>query len=77
MIYLNKFQRAQKDDRQFLRIMSNEEDYHLELLLDPGNGVVTLKNVEVFEKYRMLASLTFFSAGSRIDNFQALKIKIK
>ena len=35
--------------------------------LPPGNGVeltsLTLKNVPWFEKYRMLASLTFFSAA--------------
>ena len=31
--------------------------------LPPGNGVLTLKKEPVFEKYRTLASLTFFSAA--------------
>lgn len=42
----------------------SKHDLHYLVELPPGNGVeLTLKNVPVLEKYRMFASLTFFSAA--------------
>jgi len=59
---VNRYQRGKdKCEKIYARFLS----YFVEL--PPGNGVeltsLTLKNVPWFEKYRMLASLTFFSAA--------------
>lgn len=59
----SKKQRTQFETGAQISQVSKYDSHYL-VELPPGNGVeLTLKNVPVLEKYRMFASLTFFSAA--------------